>query len=382
MPQHLRRLATAAAASLLALAAALPAQAAGGPLTSQRGALGKLTADQVTALAAQADQPSFIIFKNQHAEAPAAGATLNQRRQAVEADQAPVKGELAQLRAPRVRSFHIINAVSATISKAEAERLAADPSIQAVVPDLPRRIVQRGDAATTGAAPDAQATAATGFPVSSDQVVCPADPSVPLLEPEALQVMHVENQAGDTRPAAHDLADGSGVKVALIADGVDIKNSDLMRNGQSIVFDYQNFSGLDDTPTDGRESFLDAGSIAAQGNTAYDLSAFVNPAHPLPPGCNIRIKGVAPGASLAIMNVSGGNAGFFNSTLIQAIERAVVVDHVDILNESFGGNPFPDSQNDPVALADSAAVKAGVTVVVSSGDAGPTNAIGAPASDP
>ena len=44
---------------------------------------------------------------------------------------------------------------------------------------------------------------------------------VPLLEPEALQVMNVEFQPGDTRPAAHQLADGSGVKVGIVADGLD-----------------------------------------------------------------------------------------------------------------------------------------------------------------
>src|SRR5207253_3969112 len=118
-------------------------------------------------------------------------------------------------------------------------------------------------------------------------------------------------------------------------------------------------------PTDGRESFLDAGAIASQGNQTYDLSGFVNPAHPLPPGCNIRIKGVAPGASLAVMNVAGSAAGFFNSQIIQAIEWAVNVDHVDVLNESFGGNPIPDTKDDPVQLADQAAVAAGVTVVAS-----------------
>ncbi|HEY7814155.1 MAG TPA: S8 family serine peptidase, partial [Nakamurella sp.] len=121
---------------------------------------------------------------------------------------------------------------------------------------------------------------------------------------------------------------------------------------------------------------------ASQGNQTYDLSGFVNPAHPLPPGCTIKIKGIAPGASLAVLNVAGPNAGFFNSQIVQAIEWAVLHDHVNVLNESIGANPIPNTEDDPVALADRAAVAAGVTVVSSSGDAGPFNNIGSPATTP
>ena len=98
-----------------------------------------------------------------------------------------------------------------------------------------------------------------------------------------------------------------------------------------------------------------SGTIASQGNQTYDLSGFVNPAHPLPPGCNIKIEGIAPGASLAVLNVAGSNAGFFNSQIIQAVQWAVMHDHVNILNESLGGNPVPNTQDDPVSLADQAA---------------------------
>jgi subtilisin family serine protease len=208
------------------------------------------------------------------------------------------------------------------------------------------------------------------------QQICPANPADPLIEPEARQVMNVD--------AADQVVDGSGVKVGIIADGIDPNNPDLIRlDGQHVIFDYEDFSGFGPSaPTDGREAFLDAGAIASQGNETYDLSGFVNPAHPLPPGCTIKIEGIAPGASLAVLNVAGSSAGFFDSQIIRAVEWAVLHDHVGVLNESFGGYPVPNTQDDPVALADQAAVAAGVTVVASSGDAGPFNNIGSPASTP
>ena len=82
------------------------------------------------------------------------------------------------------------------------------------------------------------------------------------------------------------------------------------------------------------------------------------------------------------MKVFGDTNFAFNSEILQGLDWAVSQDHVNVLSESFGGNPVPNPGNDPIAVFDQDAVNAGITVVVSSGDAGVTNTIGTPAVDP
>jgi hypothetical protein len=125
------------------------------------------------------------------------------------------------------------------------------------------------------------------------------------------------------------------VKVAFIADGVDVNNPDFIRkDGSHVLIDYQDFSsdGVN-APTAGAEAFGDASSIAAQGNQTYDLSGYVNPSHPLPAGCNIRIIGMAPGASL--VGLKAFSTGFTTTSgLVQAIDSG---------RSRRGGGRFPSS---------------------------------------
>src|ERR1700730_5809221 len=236
-----RHLALVAIAVLIPTASGGSALAAANkPVVVHRGQPSVLSASEIERLAANANLRSIIIFKDQHPEAPARLASA-QRVQAVEADQAAVRRELGQLCTNDVKSVHLVNAVAATISQAEVDNLRVNPAVQSVVPDARRTFNPQAQAGASGAA------AASGAVVGATvlQQICPADPAVPLLEPEALQVMNVEFQPGTNQPAAHDLADGTGVKVGIIADGFDPNNLDLIRtNGQHVVFDYQDFSGF------------------------------------------------------------------------------------------------------------------------------------------
>src|ERR1700722_15834115 len=372
---RVRLTALVAVAGFLPLSVAGTAAAARGQSHEVKTQQSVLTAAQVRRLASHATNRSIILLKNQLPSLSVRGASSRLRIGAVQASQAPLMTELAQLHATHVRSFHIINAIGATISSAEIKRLRADPAVRAVVPDA----LQRLDPVDNRPGPLLPARIRHGHhPKRADdaQQICPSNPANPLVEPEARTLMNVD--------AADQIADGAGIKVGIIADGIDPDNPDLIRpTGQHVVFDYQDFSGDGlQTTTGGLLAFLSASLVAAQGNQVYDLSRFVNPAQPLPAGCNIRIEGLAPGASLAMIDPFGNDTAVFNSSILQAVQYAVMTDHVNVLLEPFGGNPIPNTQNDPVGLADQAAIAAGVVVVAANGDNGSDGSVGSPADIP
>jgi Subtilase family len=327
-----------------------------------------------SAAASAATEHVIVILKNQHPEAPAAPATVGRRVQAVQADQARLVAQVRGRGAREVRQLHVANAFAAAVPATEAARLAADPAVAEVVPDRLIRLPQHDAAQTAG-------TRAAPGPVSG--TICPSDPAHPLLEPEALQLTHTAF-ADPHRPSARHIATGRGVTVAFLADGLDVDNPDFIRpDGSHVFVDYRDFSGDGPAaPTPAGEAFGDASAIAAQGRQVYDLSTFVNPAHPLPPGCTIRVLGMAPDANLVGLKIFPEGGFAFNSAVLAALDWAVTHDHADVINESFGSNQYPDTNDDPAAVFNEELVRAGVTVVASSGDSGPYNTIGSPASSP
>jgi hypothetical protein len=332
-----------------------------------------LTPAQARSLSKNVTDKVIVLFRNQVASVPDTASNATRRTAAVKSVQSAVLSQLTQTHATSVKSFSLVNAVAATVSPGEAKLLAANPAVAKVVADLPIPV-----AANPPVVRSVKKPAAGIKPLPN---ACPPKGKVQL-NPEALGNIHAASQSGKGDTAQALGYTGAGVKVAWIADGVDPNNPDFIRaNGKHVFVDYQDFSGTGtDAATDGGEAFLDSSSIAAQGRHVYNVASY---GAGLSTACDIRVLGVAPGASLVGLNVFGSANVAFNSVFLEAINYAVTVDHVNVLNESFGSNPFPDSASlDLTRMADDAAVKAGVTVTVSSGDAGVTNTIGSPATDP
>ncbi|MGD0702530.1 MAG: hypothetical protein ABSA02_21945 [Trebonia sp.] len=374
----------AASAVLGGVPAVVIAATTGGASATSDPTFGPLSPALAAQLSQNVDQPVIVVLKDQFGSANAGSTASGVRSAAVSASQTSLMSQLSEVHATGVKRFTLVNAVSATVSALEEQRLAASPAVAAVLPDA--RVTLPASALSPTAGIPAAATPARTVSKTLNNVAgaCAAKGSSSLA-PEGLALTSTVSQNKKVATARSLGLTGAGVKVAWIADGIDPNNVNFIKsNGKSVFSDYQDFSGDGrGAPTTGGEAFLDANTIAGQGTHVYNLNGFTNDTYKN--GCYVRIEGVAPGASLVGLDVFAAEANrsyaTTNSAIAEAIDYAVTRDHVNVINESFGENMFPDTTQDVIKLFDNAAIKAGVVVAVSSGDSGTTSTIGSPATD-
>ena len=315
----------------------------------------------------------IVVLRDQLASTPVRRSDMDARKSLAKASQNDVLDSLAGPDAKDVTHLTVGNAFVATVTTDQAAALAADPSVASVVKDSSIAVSPptSSQPATGGSAP-----APSSGPNVYDNdptKICPTDPAKPLLEPEALQSIRARPPTVPERAA---VGTGSGVKVAFIADSIDstTPTSSGPTASTSSSTTRTSPARAERTVRWGR-GIRRRLAIAAQGTVTYDLSQFVNQAHPLPAGCNISVVGVAP------ERARGHQGGGIPHELLDPAGDRLRGEHrhVDVLNESFGLNSYPDnSSRNTMTLFNDAAVAAGVTVTVSSGDAGITSTIGSP----
>jgi hypothetical protein len=345
-----------------------------------------LTHSQIARFSRGVNERVIVVLKHQLPAAHVGSLAAEARASSVSASQDQLLAEVGEVGSTHIQRYQLLNSFAATVSKAERAWLASDNQVAEVIPNVVIRGAAPEQIQTTHSTK--RTTKRNGPHAASDSLTPNVIPgacssTTPQLDSEGLALTNTDSDS-PSQPTARSLGfTGAGVKVAWIADGVDPNNINFIRsNNTSAFFDYQDFSGDGPgQPTSGDEAFLDSNTIAGQGLHTYNVQDFS--AQSDPTACNIRIEGVAPGASMLGLDVFGTFEDTTESNFLQAINYAVETDHVNVINESFGSNPFPDITSlDVTKQFDDAAVAAGVVVTVSSGDAGSTNSIGSPATDP
>ncbi len=372
---------TITSAGWAAGAAAQASVVRAGAASAPKPEFAKLNPSQVKARSAGKHERVVVVFDDQLTNLPANRAHRHARQASATAMQKPLVAQLKQVGATHITTLSLLNAVAATMPAAEAKALSRTRGVEKVVPD---GTIIIGQGASNPKTVAASRVRKSRFPAraADGQRICSAFSGKPLLEPEALSLIHASSDNPFDPFEASRIATGQGVIVGNVDANSLAGNPNLIRpNGQPVVIDAP-----DPTENVFSDEFNgDVSTIAAQGTVTYTYASQL-PFSTFPANCSFRIEGDATGASLL-------STGFFSDTnslgqivapesqVIAGLQQAVD-EGVNVVSESYGFGALPDGSADLIEPANDAMVQAGVVVVESAGDSGSSGTVEAPADDP
>ena len=253
-----------------------------------------------------------------------------------------VAGKLQARDSTGIVRYHIIPALSATVSQDTIAALRADGNVLQVfndhkipVPKMPSGVEGKAQAARSAAGMTASKVAA-GAPMES----------------EALQLTHAQD-AWDIKVDGQQVM-GQGVRIGMLDTGTDPLQPDLA----PAIAAYKDFTG-EGLYDDVGHGTATSSTVAAQGLPVFNPNTLTT----------MNFSGMAPKSKILMAKVLGEYNGW-DSQIIRGIQW-LMDQKVDIISCSLGALAIPQDGKDPGALAAQAAVDAGITFINSEGNEGP-----------
>ena len=291
-------LAAAATVPVLILGQSVAASAATTATASPSAALQPMTPALAAQLSQNVTDHVIVLMKSQPAVVRAGTMAAANRSAAIAGQQAPMMSELKQVHATHVKSYRLVNAFAATVSKAEAARLRSQPGVKEVIPDVNIRLASPQSQAPAASAQASTAARTTSLTPNVIPGACGKNGKV-LLDPEGLQTTNTalgQPARQDRALAGHHRRGREG--------GLDRRRHRPEQRelparpanrpaARSPTTRTSAATGRTRRPAATRRSWTPTRS-PARAIHVYNVSGFSAQAGTSP--CNIRIEGVAPGA--------------------------------------------------------------------------------------